>query len=97
MLTIFTNICDSDDISEKHCEYLCKKTVESTCKYLDQKHILALLELINKYVFAERMFVEPENRSKFKKFVFNPIEAHYYQTQTPDDITADDIKDLFDI
>ena len=97
LLTIFVNICDSDVISEKHCEYLCKKTVDSTCKYLNNNHILALLETINKYVFIRRMMVEPENLPKFKKFVFEPIEKHYYQTQAPDNVTADDIKDLFDI
>lgn len=97
LLTIFTNICDSNDISEKHCEHLCKKTVDSTCKYLDQKHILTLLELINEYVFVKRMFVESENLPKFKKYVSDPIETHYYQTLTDDNVTADDIKDLFDI
>ena len=97
LLTIFANICDSDAISEKHCEYLCKKTVDSTCKYLNDDHILALLETINKYVFIYRMMVERENLPKFKKFVFEPIEKHYYQIQAPDNVTADDIKDLFDI
>lgn len=97
LLTIFTNICDSDDISEKHCEYLCKKTVESVCKYLGQNYILKLLEVINEYVFMRRMMVERENLPKFKKFVFEPIEKHYYQTQVPDNVTADDIKELFNI
>ena len=97
LLTIFTNICDSNAISEKHCEYLCKKTVESVCKYHGQNHILVLLEMINKYVFIQRMFVQSENLPKFKKFVFEPIEIYYYQTQAPDNTTADDIKDLFDI
>lgn len=97
LLIIFVNICDSDDISEKHCEYLCKKTVDSTCKYLNNNHILALLETINKYVFIQRMMVESENLPKFKKFVFEPIEKQYYQTQASDNVTADDIKDLFDI
>lgn len=97
LLIIFVNICDSAVISEKHCEYLCKKTVDSTCKYLNNNHILALLETINKYVFIQRMMVTSENLPKFKKFVFEPIEKHYYQTQAPDSVTADDIKDLFDI
>ena len=97
LLTTFTNICDSDDISEKHCEYLCKKTVDSTCKYLGQNYILNLLEVINEYVFVRGVFVERENLPKFKKFVFEPIEKHYYQTQALDSVTADDIKDLFDI
>lgn len=97
ILTIFVDICDSDAISEKHCEYLCKKTVDSTCKYLNNDYILALLETINEYVFIWRMMVESENLPKFKKFVFEPIEKHYYQTQAPDNVTADDIKDLFDI
>lgn len=97
LLTTFTNICDSDDISEKHCEYLCKKTVESVCKYLGQNYILKLLEVINEYVFVRGVFVERENLPKFKKFVFEPIEKHYYQTQVPDNVTADDIKELFNI
>lgn len=97
LLTAFTNICDSDDISERHCEYLCKKTVESVCKYLGQNYILKLLEVINECVFVRGVFVERENLPKFKKFVFEPIEKHYYQTQAPDNVTADDIKDLFDI
>lgn len=97
LLTIFANICNSDTISEKHCEYLCKKTVESVCKYLGQNYILKLLEVINEYVFVRGVFVERENLPKFKKYVFEPIEKHYYQTQAPDSVTADDIKDLFDI
>lgn len=97
LLTTFVTVCDSDAISEKHCEYLCKKTVDSTCKYLSSNHILALLETINEYVFMRRMMVEHKNLPKFKKFVFEPIEKHYYQTQAPDSVTADDIKDLFDI
>lgn len=49
------------------------------CKYLGQNYILKLLEVINEYVFMRRMMVERENLPKFKKFVFEPIEKHYYQ------------------
>lgn len=100
LFTVFCILCNSESISDKHCEYLCKKTADIACKYFEYSHISSLLKIMDEYVLTpgdNNMFVEFENIPKFKKYVYDYIANRYLGTRIADNVTPDDIKDLFDI